>query len=596
MNSRFVRVIVLCGLLLGLTLPSAGFSATECTDDNHNGKIRLNEFSPNPGPNQKEWIELFLYKGEALSLDGWELHDATGKIATLSGVVTQDAPFLLVELSSSKLNNTGDTIILKGEDASTRDTMQYTTATEHHETYAYDPSTSQFIITTTPTPGQPNTLSQRTKETEENSSPSNQTPAPGVGEPEPHVLQGTDSSTSTQTVLVNNLLITEVFPNPDDEIDEFIELYNPNTSTISLAGWTLKDNGKTPHELGGDIGAQSYRVIGREESGIALNNTGSESVFLLAPDGSTIASTTYENAPEPQSWSRDDTGVWSWTTTVTPGATNHISVPAQHTVGEPTGLIPFVPLSDVSQVELGTMITTKGTVSVVPGVLGSQFFYINGSGIQVYMFTKDFPGLQIGDEVAVTGELTESNGELRIKTKIQDDILVIGTKELSPTVLPIGEIAETMTAHLVQTSGTVTEKTTDHLYIDDGSHEIKVSAKALTTARDAISVSQSIVVTGILRPRSDGLVIFPRGDADITIETASSTPIATSGSGEGSTTAFDLPLFQSGLVFIGAGFLLVLFRKHGTPEIQQPLPNPVNIKTGLEPQLAELMALHSDLR
>ncbi|MBU4370136.1 hypothetical protein KKG58_05295, partial [Patescibacteria group bacterium] len=56
-----------------------------------------------------------------------------------------------------------------------------------------------------------------------------------------------------------------------------------------------------------------------------------------------------------------------------------------------------------------------GVVIVEPGILGKQFFYING--IQIYSYYKDFPELAIGDEISIKGIISQSRGEKRIKTK-----------------------------------------------------------------------------------------------------------------------------------------------------------------------------------
>ncbi len=480
MNSRLVRVIVLCGLLFGLGVSDTVFGATDLTDVDlptlcsslqHDSTVILSEFSPNPESGEKEWVELFLSQGQAVLLDGWELHDSSGKIASLSGILTADNPYHVVELSSAKLNNGGDDVTVKDSTGKVIDTTTYTQPIEKTETYAFDDTTSEFRITTTPTKGAENSITAPAEETETDPPASNQETAASAGESESDVLQGADSQT---------------------------------------------------------------------------------------------------------------------------GATSVSAAPA------------YVPLKDIPDLELGTMLTTKGVVSVEPGVLGSQFFYINGSGIQVYMFSKDFPALQLGDEVAVTGELSTSNGELRIKTKTKDDIVVIGTKELIPEVLAIEEISQDHVAEFVQTSGAITEKTSSHLFVDNGVAELKISTKALTDVLSGLSLEQDVVVSGIVRPRSDGLSLFPRGDFDIMLAVTSSTPEVTTttpavvpGNGDTPASDLELPMFQSALVLIGSGVLLVFFRKQqkaDQPKLPLPAANPVVIKTGMEGRITELVALHADLK
>jgi Lamin Tail Domain len=70
----------------------------------------------------------------------------------------------------------------------------------------------------------------------------------------------------------SKVVINEVMPEgPGGASDEFVELYNPNSCAVSLAGWRLayisKSGAETPKTLytfkaGDDIQAESYFVIG----------------------------------------------------------------------------------------------------------------------------------------------------------------------------------------------------------------------------------------------------------------------------------------------------------------------------------------------
>ncbi|MBU4370134.1 hypothetical protein KKG58_05285, partial [Patescibacteria group bacterium] len=53
----------------------------------------------------------------------------------------------------------------------------------------------------------------------------------------------------------------------------------------------------------------------------------------------------------------------------------------------------------VKDLSIDTAVQTQGVVIVEPGILGKQFFYING--IQIYSYYKDFPELAIGDEISI---------------------------------------------------------------------------------------------------------------------------------------------------------------------------------------------------
>jgi hypothetical protein len=128
--------------------------------------------------------------------------------------------------------------------------------------------------------------------------------------------------------------ITELLPNPDgtgnDTTDEFIELYNPNSVSFDLTGFSLQ-TGLTSYRIYNFpantlLPAKSFTVFNSEATSLSLSNTGSQAK-LLDPFGNTIStSDIYANAKDGQTWALAN-GKWYWTTTVTSGAANVIKQP-----------------------------------------------------------------------------------------------------------------------------------------------------------------------------------------------------------------------------------------------------------------------------
>ena len=88
-------------------------SAVATTTININpSDLVINEFVSDPGTGQKEWLEIFNNTTSTINLSGFILEDGLGTIAILSGEITAHG-FKVFELVSSKLNNSGDKIILK---------------------------------------------------------------------------------------------------------------------------------------------------------------------------------------------------------------------------------------------------------------------------------------------------------------------------------------------------------------------------------------------------------------------------------------------------------------------------------------------------
>jgi len=101
------------------------YEATENTNNNANQiLIKLNEICPNPNEG-KEWVELISFADTSVDLTGLELHDSAGRIMKLKGVIDAKAIYV-IELSSARLNNGGDKVILINDRGEIMDELEYT--------------------------------------------------------------------------------------------------------------------------------------------------------------------------------------------------------------------------------------------------------------------------------------------------------------------------------------------------------------------------------------------------------------------------------------------------------------------------------------
>jgi DNA/RNA endonuclease YhcR with UshA esterase domain len=221
---------------------------------------------------------------------------------------------------------------------------------------------------------------------------------------------------------------------------------------------------------------------------------------------------------------------WFWTTALTPGKENIISVTDSESVIKVTKsmdsgakkskqkIVVETTLEKIKELEVGDLVKTTGIVAVLPGVLGSQYFYIVGSpGVQVYSYKKDFPNLRIGDYVEVNGELSISNGEQRIKTKQADDIKVIEHRE-APVAdkFTCEEVNEEFTGQLVSVTGEVVERKSSNVYLDDGTDEVLAYIKKATGINTGnIKEGEIITLTGLVSRTKTGIRIMPRFWDDI---------------------------------------------------------------------------------
>lgn len=130
-------------------------------------------------------------------------------------------------------------------------------------------------------------------------------------------------------VLLNELYIDPASP-LSDAADEWIELYNPTDTAENLKGYAVYA-GETyayRHAFTTDtiIPPYGYYVIGSDTTAIALANGGG-AAKVVDPSGSIADSVTYDKARTGESWAKDATGIWRWTTTITEGEQNSITEP-----------------------------------------------------------------------------------------------------------------------------------------------------------------------------------------------------------------------------------------------------------------------------
>ncbi|MBI4090141.1 MAG: lamin tail domain-containing protein [Candidatus Kerfeldbacteria bacterium] len=141
--------------------------------------------------------------------------------------------------------------------------------------------------------------------------------------PTPVSAPAASTPAATGSASLSELLPTPV--GPDDA--EFIELVAGN-EPVDLTGWSLSDASGTTFKFaaGTVMAGQSWLVVKREQSRIALNND-TDTVTLRRPD-STVAvdEVTFTNSDEGLAYVRHDSR-WQWTTQPTPGAINVVQRP-----------------------------------------------------------------------------------------------------------------------------------------------------------------------------------------------------------------------------------------------------------------------------
>lgn len=387
-----------------------------------------------------------------------------------------------------------------------------------------------------------------------------------------------------------DIIINELLPDPEgrDEEEEFIELYNRGHAEINLINWKLDDGegGGQPHIFTDEfqLTGGSYLVVSRADSGLALNNT-ADFVRLWNAGDKLIDEAEYGQTAAGEAYARGENEKWFWTTAPTPGEKNIIKLSdsaALKTAGSRSGgnaktdkqekiIIETTP-SLAKNFEVGDVLKIKGLVAVVPGILGTQYFYISdkdGRGIQVYNYKKDFPRLSVGDPIAVSGELSQTNGEWRLKTKEAADMEKLEGQEMPEAkTISCAELDETFSGDLIAVTGEIVEKKGSSLFLDDGTDEIKIYLSQYAGINSQnIAEGDLMSVSGLVNSTKSGLRLMPRGPEDI-IKKDAETP-AESGAGQvlGEVAASDewaiaardkkLELFRYLLIIAGAAIAVL---------------------------------------
>jgi DNA/RNA endonuclease YhcR with UshA esterase domain len=167
----------------------------------------------------------------------------------------------------------------------------------------------------------------------------------------------------------------------------------------------------------------------------------------------------------------------------------------------------------------GAAMRVRGVATVLPGIFGSQYFYITdgAGGIQIYQNKKDFPELAVGDSVEVYGIVGTAYGERRLKVRNRSDIDILSTNNIATsTKTDISEIDEANLGALIKIQGEITEIKSNFMYVDDGAAEAVVYFKkgALIDKKKFVE-GENVEVLGVLARASSGLQIWPRAQGDI---------------------------------------------------------------------------------
>ncbi len=336
--------------------------------------------------------------------------------------------------------------------------------------------------------------------------------------------QGTDEIElkGNQLKLKDKIYLSRLLPNPAgaDKDNEWVEICSRSEQALNLDEVQLDDDegGSQPYKLSGyKLPAAGCIKIFNSQSGLVLNNR-SDKVRLLV-DNQVIDEVKYGQAPDDYLYVRRGDDEWEWLPVDTQG-----NYQAENLMDEfPPFQENYSFLRSIAQLQnlaIGSWVKVSGQVTVEPGLLGANIFYIADAsgGLQVYSYKKQFPALAVGDEVTVQGELVEYQGGVRLKVKQLSDIVNLGRAReiIKPLVVSVDEIDNNLLGSLVTVEGELVEIKNSSWWLDDKSGEIKIYLKRSAQIDKAgFGLGDKLRVTAIVDKYANELRLLPRQSADI---------------------------------------------------------------------------------
>ena len=363
------------------------------------------------------------------------------------------------------------------------------------------------------------------------------------------------------------IIINQVMIGQDEGVkNEFIELYNPNKVPINLKNYSLKKKTGSGNESSlinsknfiGTIAPESYFLISSSDFGsiikadLVYSNNNS-----LASDNTIILYNSEKKISDEISFTSNNTlknnEALKRLDLKTPikfdfviekeiikihNSKNDLitlknySDTTSNDDNKKQNDYKIVDLKNVKKEKNGTMVEVEGIVSVMPGILGSQYFFIHNKydkdfeiyGLKIYNYNKLFPDIKINDKVKIKGELSIISNEIKsykIKTKEINDIEIISSNNIlaSSSSEKINTFTFNQTDNLKTIEGQITQNSNKKIYLDDGQNEILIDLKDnIGLSKKELEIGKKFSITGLLAftsSSSDSIKIIPLKKEDV---------------------------------------------------------------------------------
>jgi hypothetical protein len=346
-NKKFPSIVAIFAATIVL------FSAAKFARAEAALHIIINEIQTAGATSNDEFVEIFNPSDTSIVLDGYKLSKKTksGSESTLLsaatstkflGTIPAHGYFLIAHpdykgiasadltYSSSSSLSGDNTLLLYDKSGTLLDKVGFGGATDFESAPAFNPLSSQsiarsnfsdtdnnasdFSVNISPSP-QNSTIFESDDEDEMPSDDIVDEPAKEADD------NATDDSTKC-TTSSKDIKLNEIFPYPESG-NEFVEITNIGDNCVDISGWKVMD--ETEHKKAfpenSILEPEEYIYL---EGNLYLNND-SDTIYLLDANGNAkndaLDKVLYEEAKKRYSYALSD-GIFSWTSTPTPGETN----------------------------------------------------------------------------------------------------------------------------------------------------------------------------------------------------------------------------------------------------------------------------------
>jgi len=367
MNKRGIALLGRAAILFfvtGTTVSAdTGTTGTNNTDTGQltctgAADVRINEFLANPDGSDSsvllEWVELYNNGSAAVDLAGWVLErgkSSYGEVAVLSGEIAAGGTFVIAEenhpdsvdylltdgdkLDLGNAGSNADAIRLLDCEGVVADTVLY--GTNNSDSWNGDDGLVAVDSALAPKPGEGDITARVYDGVDTNDSAldfcTDADSTPNAANSCGSTTTDTGDTGSGEFIACDTALrINEFAPNPEgsDSGNEWVELYNGDSLSIDLTGWSLEwgtSSWQSEAFLdGGLVGPEGWLVVGGADVlGVDLaitismgNASNTDGVRLLCPDGS-VADTVVYGSPNEDGWI-DDNGTVAESTAESAGS------------------------------------------------------------------------------------------------------------------------------------------------------------------------------------------------------------------------------------------------------------------------------------